>query len=202
MSSHALQQFDLGPLFKMLSAIMDDDTEIEVTASKELLLKSNDALATSVENQLSNDFVSVMTHTSANPICAEILRLPFNWVPPETSESELYREHSHFKAHVELLGPDGLIKSDVVRLGLYGMQPNAEYGIRTHPAEEIYVMLAGDCLWMRGEAEYTKATVGERSHHPSYLPHATKTQTNAFMSVYAWIGDLSTEQYAYEGLPK
>jgi hypothetical protein len=95
-----------------------------------------------------------------------------------------------------------LIKSDVVRLGLYGMQPNAEYGIRTHPAEEIYVMLAGDCLWMRGEAEYTKATVGERSHHPSYLPHATKTQTNAFMSVYAWIGDLSTEQYAYEGLPK
>ena len=120
MSSSALQQFDLGPLFKMLSAIMDDDTEIEVTASKELLLKSNDALATSLENKLSNDFVKVMTHTSANPICAEILRLPFNWMPPETSKSKLYREHSHFKAHVELLGPDGLIKSDVVRLGLYG----------------------------------------------------------------------------------
>ena len=78
MSSHALHQFDLGPLFKMLSAIMDDDSEIEVTASKELLLKSNDAMATSVENKLSNDFVNVMTQTSANPICAEILRLPFN----------------------------------------------------------------------------------------------------------------------------
>jgi len=33
------------------------------------------------------------------------------------------------------------------------------------------------------------------------LPHATKTEQSAFMSVYLWAGDLSKKQYSYDGLP-
>ena len=70
-----------------------------------------------------------------------------------------------------------------------------------HPAEEIYVMLAGECFWLRGNSGYQSSYVGGRFHHPSFLPHATLTKELAFMSVYAWIGDLSTQDYKYEGLP-
>jgi len=62
-------------------------------------------------------------------------------------------------------------------------------------------MLAGQCHWMRGTASYQVASVGQRSYHPSDMPHATLTKTVAFMSVYAWAGDLSTDRYSYQGLP-
>ena len=70
--------------------------------------------------------------------------MQFNWPPPETSNDPLYIKHSISKVHVELLGPNGLVKSDKVRLALYGMKPGAEYEIRTHVAEEIYIIPAGD----------------------------------------------------------
>ena len=54
------------------------------------------------------------------------------------------KSHSHFNAYVELLGPDGLVESDITRLGLDGMKPNSEYRIWSRPAEEIYVMLSSD----------------------------------------------------------
>jgi hypothetical protein len=34
------------------------------------------------------------------------------------------------------------------------------------------------------------------------MPHASKTEDKAFMSVYAWVGDLSTDAYEYSGLPQ
>ena len=93
-------------------------------------------------SQLAKPFLDVMTKENAIPICADILNFPFAWVPPKTSDDPLYTAHSHSKVHVELLGPQGIIKSKFVRLGLYGILPNSEYGIRTHPAEELFIMLA------------------------------------------------------------
>ena len=101
-----------------------------------------------------------------------------------------------------MVGPDGLVKSKALRLGLYGMLPNSEYGVRTHPAEEIYIMLAGECFWKRGDAPYSLERPNGRSYHPSLMPHASKTEDQAFMSVYAWVGDLSTVSYEYLGLPQ
>ena len=109
----------------------------------------------------------VMTADDALPICVDVLKMPFNWAPPETSKSELYKKHRSFKSHVELLGPDGLVTSNVVRLGLYGMQPTSEYGVRTHPAADIYIMLAGACFCMRGDAADHSSGGGDRSHHAS-----------------------------------
>ena len=109
--------------------------------------------------------------------------------------------HSLPKVHVELLGPDGLIKSNSVRLGLYGMLPNFEYGIRTHPAEEVFIMLAGAAYWRRGSAPYKVLDPGERSFHPSMMPHANKTVEAPFLSAYVWYGDISTLNYKYEGIP-
>ena len=149
---------------------------------------------------LATPFLDVMSRDSAHPLCQMIGELPFFWAPPTTSPDPLYREHSHFKAHVELLGPTGLVASSRMRIGLYGMLPHSEYGLRTHPAEETYIMLAGSAFWKRADAPYQQLFATERSHHPSMMPHATRTQDDAFMSVYIWDGDISTDQYRYFGL--
>jgi len=191
----------LSTFFKTLADVFDGDLDIERIARKELQSQTSAYDMDHPGGALPAPLQEVMRLPDAHPVCADILDIAFNWAPPETSSDPLYQKDSTFKSHVELLGPDGLIKSDIVRIGLYGMLSHSEYGLRTHPAEEIFIMLAGDCLWKRGDAPYSLLTVNGRSHHPSYLPHATKTQSNAFMSVYVWHGDLSTNQYVYSGRP-
>ena len=188
-------------LFLKLAEVFNGNQEIERFASQELIANAHTPLVLGSGKPLASDFINTMQYEYAHPICSLILEIPFDWAPPETSNSRLYKQHSIFKAHVELLGPDGLVHSNKVRIGLYGMLPHSEYGIRTHPAEEIYIMLAGNCLWKRGAQAYQLAGVGGRSYHQSMLPHATKTEQSAFMSVYLWAGDLSKKQYSYDGLP-
>ena len=106
-------------------------------------------------------FINVMERADANPICKLITEMQFNWAPPQTSSDPLYIKHSISKVHVELLGPNGLVKSNKVRLGLYGMKPGAEYGIRTRAAEEIYKMLFGDVDWKRSNVPYPLHLPGE-----------------------------------------
>ena len=191
----------LASLFDGLCELFTGDSQIEKHAKSELERARKNTLPPQEVNKLSAPFLKVMAQQNAHPLCPLISSLPFQWAPPQTSSDKLYREHSHFKAHVELLGPNGLAASSKVRIGLYGMLPNSEYGIRTHPAEEIYIMLAGNCLWKRGAQAYKLAGVGGRSYHSSMLSHATKTEQSAFMSVYLWAGDLTKKQYSYDGLP-
>ena len=129
-----------------LADVFDGDIEIEKTVRRELTGVSHAHFSTK-QCALPAPIVSVMQQADAHPLCDDIIEMPFDWRPPETSKSPLYANHSVFKSHVELVGPDGLVKSESVRLGLYGMLPHSEYGVRTHPAEEIYIMLAGECFW-------------------------------------------------------
>ncbi len=191
----------LKPLFAELETVFSGPQAIEAHVREAL---SNSAAETQLSGHasaLAQEFMDVMARSDAHPVCTLISQIPFDWAPPRTSSDPLYVEHSRSKVHVELLGPDGLVRSDVVRLGLYGMMPGAEYGIRTHPAEEIYVMLAGAADWKRGDAPYRRHLPGERSYHPSMMPHASRTGESAFLSVYAWHGDISTSDYVYEGIP-
>ena len=183
-----------------LADVFDGDMKIEKTARRELS-KTSQANFSTEQCALPAPILSVMQQSDAHPLCGDIVEMPLDWRPPETSKSPLYAKHSIFKSHVELVGPDGLVKSESIRLGLYGMLPNSEYGIRTHPAEEIYIMLAGECFWKRGDAPYCCERPNGRSYHPSMMPHASKTEDQSFMSVYVWVGDLSTDAYEYSGLP-
>ena len=184
-----------------LADVFDGDLQIEKIARRELL-KVSQANFSTKQCALPAPILLVMRQPDAHPICNDIIEMPFDWRPPETLKSQLYAKHSVFKSHVELVGPDGLVKSESVRLGLYGMLPGSEYGVRTHPAEEIYIVLAGMCFWKRGDAPYCCERTNGRSHHSSLMPHASRTEDQAFMSVYAWVGDLSTDGYKYSGLPQ
>lgn len=191
----------LASLFDGLCELLIGDSQIEKHAKSELQRARADTLLPQEATRLAAPFLEVMERHNAHPLCPLITSIPFHWAPPQTSSDPLYRDHSHFKAHVELLGPNGLASSSKVRIGLYGMLPHCEYGLRTHPAEETYIMLAGSAFWKVAGSPYQQLFPGERSHHHSMVPHATRTDEDAFMSVYVWDGDIATDEYRYFGLP-
>lgn len=191
----------LQNLFNALAELFDGPEAIEKHARAELLAVDYEVQESFQANALSAPFLHVMAKAGAHPVCQIIADTPLPWAPPQTSSNPLYVAHSLPKVNVELLGPDGLIKSNSIRLGLYGMLPNCEYGIRTHPAEEVFLMLAGTAFWKRGSAPYEALGPGQRSYHPSMMEHANKTGATAFLSVYVWRGDVSTTSYVYAGIP-
>ena len=192
----------LASLFDGLCDILSDDHSIESNAKAELRRLKAQIGPLGKSSRLKEPFLDVMARDDAHPICSLIGEVPFHWAPPETSSAPLYKDHSHFKAHVELLGPTGLVTSSKIRLGLYGMLPHSEYGIRTHPAEETYIMLAGSAFWKVDDAPFGQLFTGQRSYHPSMVTHATRTGDDAFMSIYIWDGDIAAEKYRYFGLPE
>lgn len=192
---------NLRPLFVELEGVFSGLEGIESYVRNALQKAQTEVALPSSTAPLPEPLIDVMERIDAHPICKLIAKAPFNWVPPQTSSDPLYAKHSKSKVHIELLGPGGLVNSDEVRLGLYGMMPNAEYGMRTHEAEEVYIMLAGAVDWKLSNAPYKSHFSGDRSYHPSMMPHANRTRELAFMSVYAWHGDLSTESYVYSGIP-
>ncbi len=191
----------LQSLFESLANVFDGPEAIENHAHEALLaaVPSTEIHCDTV--LLSKPFLDVMSEADAHPICKVIAKTPLQWAPPQTSNDAQYVAHSLPKVHVELVGPEGLAKSSTVRLGLYGILPNSEYGIRTHPAEEVFIMLAGQAYWKHGNEPYLIHGPGERSYHPSMMAHATQTAEKAFLSVYVWYGDISAENYVYEGIP-
>jgi len=191
----------LKSLFIAIADALDGDLEIERLGRTSLVEAAPQAgNYTGKISPLPQAIIKVMERDDAHPACKIIAETALLWAPPQTSDDPDYIAHSLPKSHVELLGPDGLVKSNEVRLGLYGMLPGHEYGIRTHPAEEVFVMLAGEADWKRGEDDYSPHGPGARSYHKSMLPHANRTRDQAFMSVYVWAGDVSTEQYEYKGV--
>lgn len=192
----------LQELFLKLADALDGPQPIEHAGATALRQAAPQARPQTKSTPLPPAVLKVMSAPDAHPVCALIAQTPFDWTPPHTSTDPAYIAHSTAKVHVELVGPEGLAPSETVRLGLYGIGPNFEYGLRTHAAEEIFVMLAGEADWMRGDAPYAPLRTGGRAHHPSMLPHATRTGAEAFMSLYIWHGDVATSSYVYQGLPK
>ena len=196
----------LNSLYRDLASVFNTSKSIDDAARSALLSASESSVLTEKSAQiiggdpLPQAIQDVMAEKTAHPICQQITKIPFTWLPPHTSDDPLYIAHSLNKVHVELIGPDGIMPSDTVRIGLYGILPETEYGIRSHIAEETFKMLAGECYWRRGEVPYTLHKAGEESYHPSMMPHATKTTDKAFMSIYVWSGDVSFDSYNYEGI--
>ena len=189
----------LEMFFRNLADVFTGTADIEKNARSTLLAATCAKASADNKTTLKAPFSDIMLQNDAHPICDSILRMNFNWSPPTTIDEESYIRDSINKLHVELIGPSGIVNSNSIQIGLYGMLAHNKYGIRTHPAEEVYIMLAGEVFWKVGNTEYLRHTAGQRSYHPSMVPHANKTENKAFMSVYVWQGDISTENYVYNG---
>jgi hypothetical protein len=88
----------------------------------------------------------------------------------------------------ELIGLRGPIASETVACGFLMLGPEIEYPAHAHEAEEIYLLLAGEALWMRSEQGFIKRTPGAIIEHSAWTPHATKTLGGPLLAIYVWRG--------------
>ena len=88
-----------------------------------------------------------MGEKQAHRICKSIQTAELDCYASKTVTGTLFIKKSKLKAHEKILEPNGVIKIDMVRIGPYGKPSLSEYGIRTHPAEEIYTAVARLSYW-------------------------------------------------------
>lgn len=86
----------------------------------------------------------------------------------------------------EIVGWDAPFASQTMRSFVVYQPPHLHYPWHQHPAEEIYVVLAGQAEFhLEGEAPII-LPAGDSAFHPSGRPHALTTHDHPVMAYVAW----------------
>jgi mannose-6-phosphate isomerase-like protein (cupin superfamily) len=88
----------------------------------------------------------------------------------------------------EFAGLRGPVPSDRLAIGVLLLGPQITYPSHAHEAAEIYVPLSGTALWQGGEAAFAPVPPGQVIAHPSWLPHAMRTENAPLLALYLWRG--------------
>ncbi len=99
----------------------------------------------------------------------------------------------------ELIGPGALFESAELSIGLFVQGAELDYVTRCHAAEETFFMLGGQGLWTAGDRPEHAETAGAQIHHPSMMPHRSRTAKMPLLATWRWSGDISVEQYVLKG---
>ncbi len=96
----------------------------------------------------------------------------------------------------ELLGPDGHLPCENVRVGLLVSDVHTDYPISSHSGEETYMVISGTAEWTVGKAGYVPKRPGELIHHPAWTPHGRRTGEEPFLGAWRWSGDLDLSTFS------
>ena len=99
----------------------------------------------------------------------------------------------------ELVGPDGHIVIDCVRVGLLVSDTDTDYPISSHSGEETYVVISGVAEWKVGDTPYVPQYPGTLVHHPAWVPHGRRTLSEPFLGAWRWSGDLDLSSFSVAG---
>lgn len=88
----------------------------------------------------------------------------------------------------ELIGLRGPIASDAVAVGFLLLGPGVEYPPHAHEAVEVYLPLSGTAEWLRGDGPFAPVAPGVAIRHPSWMPHAMRTEAEPLVAAYVWRG--------------
>lgn len=122
-----------------------------------------------------------------------------NWAHAGLEDAKIPAAVARSMLTAELVGPDGLLPDPDHRIGLFFQAEAVDYPIRSHAAEEVYVMLAGEGQWSLDHAPHVARRAGDVLVHPSFAPHASRTCTEPFLAAWRWAGDISWQSYRCVG---
>ena len=109
--------------------------------------------------------------------------------------------HESARSHTpisELVGPTSLIKHQSFRVGLFSLIPGIDYADHAHPADEVYIVLAGSGSWSLDGGPYQVKRAGDIIDIPSMMTHAMQTGPTPALTVYSWSGDdVSFDDYRF-----
>lgn len=95
----------------------------------------------------------------------------------------------------KLVGPEGQFPAGGLRVGIYVQAPNVDYTLRSHAAEETYILPGGHSFWSVGDAPLAPRETGEVVFHPSMIPHRTVTTDAPLIAAWRWSGQISFDSY-------
>ncbi|MEO1346744.1 MAG: dimethylsulfonioproprionate lyase family protein [Pseudomonadota bacterium] len=96
----------------------------------------------------------------------------------------------------ELLGPDGHIPADGLRVGLLASEPWTDYPLSNHSGEETYLVISGVAEWVLEDSGYVERRPGEFVHHPAWAMHGRRTTQQPFLGAWRWSGDLDLSSFS------
>lgn len=105
---------------------------------------------------------------------------------------ETYRAGSADTAFMErwgcysIVGNDAPFGSARIRLFIVYMPPGLFYPWHSHPAEEIYLVLAGSAVFKSAGNHPAMLSEGQTAFHTSDQPHAIETGGTPMLSLVAW----------------
>jgi hypothetical protein len=135
------------------------------------------------------------------PICEHIEHaMPLiDWHHSGLADGRIRPEIANKMATVELIGPDGMIFHDTVRVGLFMQSANLDYVTREHAAEETFIMLCGSGMWSCHNEPLQTRKSGDYIHHPSMAPHVSVTYGDPFIAAWRWTGEIGYDKYSLTG---
>ena len=89
----------------------------------------------------------------------------------------------------ELVGPAAPIHSDLVGFGLTLISRGTYYPPHSHPAVELYRVLAGTSEWTLGGETHLRQA-GDFILHPADAIHAMRALDAPLLAIYSWSGDI------------
>ncbi|QYX58245.1 cupin domain-containing protein [Roseovarius sp. SCSIO 43702] len=99
--------------------------------------------------------------------------------------------HRHFGCF-EILGRDAPFATDEMRGFLVYQLPGYHYPLHRHPAEELYLVVAGEAEFHLDGRPSRILRAGETIYHPSNAPHALTTHRSAVLAYVLWRGEMTT----------
>lgn len=121
--------------------------------------------------------------TAAGPI--------LHWVQTAEYAATLSQHFLDNYGYVRVIGPGGLVESDVAGAGLGVWGAGLHYPRHEHPAEETYHLLHGSSSFQRGTGPWVDRAVGESVHHDPWEHHAQRFGDATCVLSWAWTGDVS-----------
>ncbi len=146
---------------------------------------------------------TIKTALSINPlpVAAKITKVMplIDWHSSGMVDGRIKPEISNHMATAELVGPDGMIYSEHLRVGLFVQSANLNYVTRKHAAEETFIMLGGSAYWQVEDEPPALCKTGDMIYHPSNVAHVSVTKDEPFIAAWRWTGDIRFDQYTLTG---
>ena len=108
-----------------------------------------------------------------------------HWVQTAEYAATLSQHFLDNYGYVRVIGPGGLVESDVASAGLGVWGAGLPYPRHEHPAEETYHVLSGSVSFQRGVGLWGERAVGESVHHAQRVGDTTCVLS------WAWTGDVA-----------
>ncbi len=91
-----------------------------------------------------------------------------------------------------IIGENAPFISNEIRLFMVYMPPRLYYPWHHHPAEEVYLVIAGEAVFRRVGSPDETLGEGDTSYHESNQPHAMETFDQPVLCLVAWHDNFDT----------